>query len=60
MLDSPDFSKLAEGYGMANFKVQKTEEFPEALSGAMAYDGPALIHLVLDSRDVSPFSSSAQ
>ena len=60
LLDSPDFAKLAEGYGMASFKVAKTEEFPDALAGAMAHDGPALIHLVLDSRDVSPFSSSAE
>ena len=60
LLDSPDFAKLAEGYGMASFKVEKTDEFPDALAGAMAHDGPALIHLVLDSRDVSPFSSSAQ
>ena len=54
------FAKLAEGYGMASFKVEKTEEFPDALAGAMAHDGPALIHLVLDSRDVSPFSSSPE
>ena len=32
LLDSPDFAKLAEGYGMASFKVEKTEEFPDARS----------------------------
>lgn len=59
-LKSPDFAKLAEGYGMAAFKVSRTEEFAGALKGAMAHDGPALIHLVLDLRDVSPYSGSAR
>ena len=60
MLDSPDFAKLGEGYGMASFKVTKTEEFPDALAGAIEHDGAAMIHLVLDSRDVSPFTGSAR
>jgi acetolactate synthase-1/2/3 large subunit len=59
-LKSPDFAKLAEGYGMASFKVRRTEDFAGALRGAMAHDGPALIHLVLDLRDVSPYSGSAR
>jgi acetolactate synthase-1/2/3 large subunit len=60
MLDSPDFTTLGEGYGMASFRVTRTDEFPDALAGAMAHNGAALIHLVLDSRDVSPFSGSAR
>ena len=60
MLDSPDFAKLGEGYGMASFKVENTDQFAGALAGAMAHDGAAMIHLVLDSRDVSPYTGSAR
>ena len=59
-LKSPDFAKLAEGYGMAAFKVTRTEQFADALKGVMAHDGPALIHLMLDLRDVSPYSGDAR
>ncbi|MEK9725029.1 MAG: thiamine pyrophosphate-dependent enzyme, partial [Rhodospirillaceae bacterium] len=59
-LTSPDFAQLGIGYGMAAFTVSKTEEFADALKGAMDHDGPALIHLKLDLRDVSPYSGSAR
>jgi acetolactate synthase-1/2/3 large subunit len=59
-LKSPDFAQLAEGYGMAAFKVKRTEQFADALKGVMAHDGPALIHLMLDLRDVSPYSEDAR
>ena len=55
-LISPDFAKLAEGYGMQAFAVEKTKDFPDALIGAIDHKGPALIHLKLDLRDVSPYS----
>jgi acetolactate synthase-1/2/3 large subunit len=55
-LSSPDFAKVAEGYGMASFTVSKTEEFGPAFAAAMAADGPALLHLLMDDRDVSPFT----
>ena len=51
---------LARGYGMEAFTVRKTAEFADALKGAMAHDGPALIHILLDLRDVSPYSGSAR
>ncbi len=59
-LKSPDFAALAVGYGMAGYTVRKTEEFGETLKAAMTHDGPALIHLVLDLRDVSPYAGSAR
>jgi acetolactate synthase-1/2/3 large subunit len=55
-LQSPDFAKVAEGYGMPSFTVAKTKEFAPALAKAMATDGPALLHLLLDDRDISPFT----
>ena len=59
-LKSPDFAALAVGYGMQGYTVRKTDEFAGALKSAMAHDGPALIHLVLDLRDTSPYSGSAR
>ena len=55
-LQSPDFAKVAEGYGMPSFRVQRTQDFAPALAKALAGDGPALLHLILDDRDVSPFT----
>ena len=59
-LVSPDFAKLADGYGMAAFTVDKTANFELALQSAMDHSGPALIHLKLDLRDVSPYAGSAR
>lgn len=58
ILKSPNFTTLAEGYGIPAFRVETSEAFGDALAGALATPGPALIHLMLDSRDVSPFSAS--
>ncbi len=55
-LQSPDFAKVAEGYGMPSFRVERTQDFAPALAKALAGDGPALLHLLLDDRDVSPFT----
>lgn len=55
-LQSPDFAKVAEGYGMPSFTVARTEEFAPALAKALKADGPALLHLLLDERDISPFT----
>lgn len=59
-LDSPDFAALGRGFGMPAWTVTKTEEFAAALDAMMAVDGPAMLHLVQDPRDVSPFSGSAR
>ena len=59
-LVSPNFAKLAEGYGIAGFSVEKTDEFETALQDSLDNNGPSLIHLKLDLRDVSPFSGNAR
>jgi acetolactate synthase-1/2/3 large subunit len=59
-LESPDFAKLGEGYGMPAWKVRKTAEFAGALKELLATDGPGMMHLMLDIRDVSPFTGSAR
>lgn len=55
-LQSPDFAKVAEGYGMPACTVANTADFAPALAAALKADGPALLHLLLDDRDISPFT----
>lgn len=55
-LASPDFAKVAEGYGLPSFRVEKTADFGPALAAALKAEGPALLHLLLDERDISPFT----
>lgn len=57
-LRSPDFAVLGQGYGMPSFTVSHTAEFGPALEAAMGSDGPALVHLRLDARDVSPYEGA--
>ena len=59
-LESPDFAALGRGFGMPAWTVRKTGEFPAALEDMMAVDGPAMLHMVQDPRDVSPYSGSAR
>src|SRR5690606_12993138 len=55
-LKSPDFAAVARGYGVAAWTVSRTDAFAGAFTEALAHPGPALIHLLLDDRDISPFS----
>jgi len=55
-LQSPDFAAVGKAYGVPSYVVERTEEFAEAFAAARAADGPALIHLKLDERDISPFT----
>ncbi|MCC7426031.1 MAG: thiamine pyrophosphate-binding protein [Alphaproteobacteria bacterium] len=54
-LAAPDFVRLAEGYGAAGFRVERTEEFAPAFAAALKHDGPALVHVKTDPRDITPF-----
>ncbi len=51
-LFNPDFAALAQAYGWASARVERTEDFGPALAAAMAAGKPALIHLRL-ATDVS-------
>ncbi|MHA1108471.1 MAG: thiamine pyrophosphate-binding protein [Alphaproteobacteria bacterium] len=59
-LESPDFAALGRGFGMQTWTVRSTEEFPAALDEMMRTSGPALLHLIQDARDVSPFTGSTR
>lgn len=56
-LAAPDFAAVARAYGMPAWTVEATDAFGPAFAAALAHDGPALIHLKLDDRDISPFAS---
>jgi len=52
-LRSPDFAAVARGYGAAAFVVDATAEFGDAFQAALKHDGPALVHVRTDVRDIS-------
>lgn len=54
-LKSPDFAALGRAYGAAAWTVERTDQFAAALDGALAHDGPTLIHLKTDIRDISAY-----
>jgi acetolactate synthase I/II/III large subunit len=53
-LRNPDFAAYAESFGALGLLVRRTEEFPAALARARAHQGPALIELRTDPRQLSP------
>jgi len=53
-IKNPDFAAWARSYGVEAFTVNHNDEFEIALDQALAIDGPCLIHLKLDARDVAP------
>ena len=59
-LKSPDFAAVARGYGVPAWTVARSAEFAPAFREALAAPGPALIHLLLDDRDISPFAQDAK
>src|SRR5690606_26572246 len=59
-LKSPAFAAVGRCYGAFAATVDRTADFAPAFAAALAHEGPALLHLKLDSRDVSPFSADYQ
>jgi acetolactate synthase-1/2/3 large subunit len=51
---SPDFVAVARAYGVPGWRVEHSADFAAALQAAMASDGPALLHLITDQRDIVP------
>lgn len=47
-MTNPDFAALADAYGGRGFSVQRTEDFVPMLQEALAYRGPALLHIHTD------------
>lgn len=55
---NPNFAAYADAFGGKGFDVRRTDDFVPALRAALAYRGPALIHLHTDPtvRTTLPFS----
>ena len=53
-LESPDFAAVARAYGVPAWRVERNAEFAPAFEAALAADGPALLHLLTDQRDIVP------
>jgi pyruvate dehydrogenase (quinone) len=52
-LKNPDFSKVAEACGLFGIRVTQAEELKPALQKAFAYDGPALIDVLVHRQELS-------
>jgi acetolactate synthase-1/2/3 large subunit len=59
-LVNPDFAGLARAYGVHGERVERTEQFPEALARARASSGPALIELITDPEALTPTASLSE
>lgn len=53
-LANPDFAAYARAFGFWSTRVERTQDFPEALAQARACGRGALIHVVTDVEDISP------
>ena len=54
---SPDFVALARAYGAEASRVVRTADFAEQFQTALQHDGPALLHLITDQRDIAPYAA---
>ncbi len=53
-LVNPDFSALAQSYGIGGWRVEKTEDFAPAFKAARSSGEAALIEIVLPTAELSP------
>jgi acetolactate synthase-1/2/3 large subunit len=53
-LANPDFAAYARAFGFWATRVERTQDFPEALAQARAAGRGALIHIVTSIEDISP------
>ena len=56
-LTNPDFAAFAASFGVHAARVERTEEFAPALERALAADGPALLHLLVDPEAITPHTT---
>jgi len=52
-LDNPDFAQMARAIGIHGVRVEDPGELPEAVRGALAYDGPALLDVVVNRQELA-------
>jgi len=59
-LRNPDFAAMARAYGAEGFLVEKNVEVAPALEAAFAAEGPALVHVKLDSEAITPTATLSE
>jgi len=59
-LASPDFAAMARAMGVAAWRIEKTADFAPAFAVAQKHDGPRLLHLITDLRDIVPFEAGPE
>ena len=57
IMESPDFAQIARAYGAKAWTVKTTDEWRLSFEEALSQDGPALIHLIFDPRDIAPYGN---
>ena len=51
---NPDFTKIAEAYGIEGFKIKETKEFKPVFEKVFSSNKGALIELIIDIESISP------
>lgn len=54
---NPDFVAIAKAYGFQSSRVHATDEFPAAFAAAKSSASGAVIELMIDPQDITPFGS---
>jgi len=58
---NPDFLAIGAAYGIPGWRIAHEDEIEDALAAAIAVDGPALVHCLIDPHeDVSPMLLAGQ
>jgi acetolactate synthase I/II/III large subunit len=57
IMGSPDFAQIARAYGAKAWTVKTTEDWRPSFKEALSHDGPALIHLIFNARDIAPYGN---
>ena len=60
VLRSPDFAAVARAYGAEACTVRRTDDFEEAFRAMRDVDGPSLMHLITDKRDIAPYGEGRE
>ncbi len=50
-LKNPDFIKIAEGFGVTGKKITRPEEVQDAIAEMLAYEGPYLLHVMVEKEE---------
>lgn len=50
-LQNPDFIKIADGFGVKGRKITKPEDLKGAIAEMLAYDGPYLLHCMVEKEE---------